>query len=76
MHQVVSPEFNAGKWHLLTDVREKPSPENRNWPDTHSALAELNEEGWKISGHYPNELSEKLGIGDKYQGYGLMRTIH
>jgi hypothetical protein len=69
-------EFSEGRWYLLADVREKPSPESRNWPDTDSALAELNEEGWIISGYYPNELSERLNLGNTYQGYGLMRTIH
>jgi hypothetical protein len=69
-------EFNDGRWHLLADVREKPSPENRKWSDGDAALAELNDEGWIVSGSYPNELSDRLGLGNKFHGYGLMRTVH
>jgi hypothetical protein len=69
-------EFNGGRWHLLTDVRKKPCLKNRNWPDTDAALTELEAEGWIIFGYYPNELSERLGLGNKCQGYGLRRTIH
>jgi hypothetical protein len=76
MRQYAWLELNEGRWHLLTDVREKPCLENRNWPDTDAALTELEAEGWIISGYYPNERSERLGLGNKYQGYGLMRTIH
>lgn len=76
MRQYAWPEFNEGRWHLLTDVCEKSCLENRNWPDTDAALTELEAEGLIISGYYPNELSERLGLGNTYQGYGLMRTIH
>jgi hypothetical protein len=75
MPQLAWLEFNEGRWHLIADVWATPSPENRNWPDKDTAFAELYEEGWVVSGAYPNELSDKLGLGNRFNGYGLMRTI-
>jgi hypothetical protein len=76
MPQLAWLEFNDGRWHLIADVRADPSPENRIWSNEDGALAELKEEGWIVSGCYPNELSDKLGLGDKFHGYGLMRTVY
>jgi hypothetical protein len=69
-------EFNEGRWRLISDVRVMPTPENRKWSDKDAVLAELYEEGWVITGPYPNEFSDKLGLENKFHGYELMRTIH
>ncbi len=72
MHQNAWLDFYRGKWHLLTGSHTDPV---RIWVDKEAALSTLAGEGWEISGPHQNELSGKLGLGDKNQGYVLMRTI-
>jgi hypothetical protein len=74
--QIAWLELHGGMWHLLTDVREESVNGSRKWADKKAAISELSEEGWKISGPYPNRLSRKLNLGDRFHGYALMRSIH
>ena len=69
-------ELHKGRWYLLTDIQREAVSARRKWTDQNAAISELMEEGWTISGFYPNELSKQLNLGDKYQGYLLIRTIH
>ena len=69
-------ELYKGMWHLLTDIKSESVDASQKWTDRDVAITELLAEGWTISGQYPNWLSDKLDLGNKYQGFGLMRTIH
>jgi hypothetical protein len=75
MRQFAWLESYKGMWYLLTDIKSETVEASRKWADKQEAISELTEEGWTISGQYPNELSEKLNLGNKYQGYALLRTI-
>lgn len=76
MPQYAWLELNGGMWHLLTGIRAKPNDISRTWADKNAALEELRQEGWTVSGPYPNQLSRKLNISPKFHGYGLIRTVH
>jgi hypothetical protein len=69
-------ELYKGMWHLITDLRAKPGMSGRNWPNVDAAIAELGEEGWKVSESYQNRLAEKLDLTKKVQGFALKRTIN
>ncbi len=76
MPQYAWLELHEGLWHLITDLKAKPSQASRNWPDKDVAMAELGEEGWRISDPYQNKLSKRLGLDQRLQGWGLIRTVH
>ena len=76
MRQFAWLELYRGMWYLLTDVASETASASRKWIDKDAALTELEEEDWIISGPYPNQLSKKLNLGNKYKGYGQIRTIH
>jgi hypothetical protein len=61
---------------LLTDVRSESKEASRKWADKDIALKEPVQEGWAIIGPYPNRLSIKLKIKQRFSGYGLIRTVH
>ena len=69
-------ELHEGTWHLLTGVKQHCVEASQKWADEDAALADLLEDGWKIAGVYPNELSDKLKLGRNPQGYSLIRTVH
>jgi hypothetical protein len=75
MRQFAWLELHKGTWYLLTDIREETIQASRKWTDKDTAISELIEEGWEISGPYPNKLSIMLNLGNKYRGFGLIRTI-
>jgi hypothetical protein len=69
-------ELYKGMWHLLTDIKSESLDASRKWADKDVAISELIEDGWTVAGKYPNWLSDKLNLGNKFHGYGLIRTIH
>lgn len=75
MRQYAWLELHKGMWHLLTDIKSESVSASRKWTDRDAAILELKEEGWTISGQYPNQLSDRLNLGDKYQGYALLRIL-
>jgi|WetSurMetagenome_2_1015567.scaffolds.fasta_scaffold117438_3 hypothetical protein len=76
MRQYAWLEIHKGIWYMVTDIASPSTSSGRMWIDKETAITELTEEGWIISGKYPNQLSRQLHLGNKYRGYGLMRTIH
>jgi len=76
MPQYAWLELDGGMWHLLAGISAKPNETCRKWAGKDSAIEELKQEGWTVSGPYPNQLSCKLNISPKFHGYGLERTIH
>jgi hypothetical protein len=60
-------ELNRGMWCLFTDKLKEPV---RKWVNCETALAELREEGWTITGPYPKKPRQR------FYGYGLMRTVY
>lgn len=76
MRQFAWLELYQGMWCLLTDITSESVNASRIWVDKDCAIAELSEEGWTISGPYPNSLSKKLRLGNAYHGYALMRTVY
>ncbi len=76
MRQYAWLETHRGMWYMVTDIASKTANSNRMWIDKNTAISELSEEGWEISGQYPNQLSQKLNLGNKYRGFGLIRTVH
>lgn len=76
MPQYAWLELYRGKWYLVTGVKDEPVQAGRNWIDKEKAFAELSDEGWKITGPYPNGISIKLDLRKQFYGYSLIRTVH
>ena len=76
MRQYAWLELNDRIWYLITDIAADTLNASRAWIGRDAAIADLEEEGWIVVGQYPNQLSEKLRLGNKYRGYALTRTIH
>jgi hypothetical protein len=76
MRQFAWLELYKGMWYLVVDIASPSTCSSRIWIDKNVAITELEEEGWAVTGQYPNRLSQKLNLGSKYRGYGLIRTIH
>jgi hypothetical protein len=76
MRQYAWLELFEKNWHLITELTTMPNQNDRNWPDLNLAMVELNEEGWKLTDPYQNELSIKARLPQNIPGYGLIRTIH
>jgi hypothetical protein len=51
-------ELDGGMWRLVTHTRSKPTETSRKWADKKSALQELRDEGWTITGPYPRSLTQ------------------
>jgi hypothetical protein len=75
MRQFAWLELYRGMWHLLTDIESESVKASRKWEDVFAAISELRDEGWTIAGSYPNELSDRMNLGNKYQGYALLRIL-
>lgn len=67
MPQYAWLEFDRGMWNLFTD---KPKDPVRKWVKRETALAELREEGWIISGPHSKKPRQR------FYGVGLRRTVH
>jgi hypothetical protein len=65
-------EFNGRTWHLLTS-----NPENapRSWDDKGSALSDLAEEGWRISGPFPKRQGLDPTSNQSSYGFILSRAV-
>jgi hypothetical protein len=57
---------DGGKWLLLTD---QPGARNRQWLDHETALGQLLEEGWLVTG-------QTTGRSEGWRAYVLERTVH
>ncbi len=73
MRQYAWLDLYGGMWLLLTG---KPNEPVRRWADKDSALAELREEGWTITGPPPKRFLIKQDPRQRIYGYGLTRTVH
>lgn len=60
-------DCDEGTWILMTNI---PNDSVRQWIDKDLALKELRDEGWIISGPYPDVPS------DVFYGYALNRMVH
>jgi hypothetical protein len=76
MRQYAWLEMDRGMWCLLTDEEENPDEPLRKWADKNAAFAELEDEGWTITGPYPKQDESRQNPRQQFHGYGLMRTIH
>jgi len=72
MHQFAWLELFGGNCLLLNEHSKYPA---RSWVDKHIALAELEEEGWKIAGPYWKRLS-MAKPRHRSCGYAMMRTVY
>jgi len=72
MDQFAWLDLFGGRWLLLDANRKYPA---RIWANEEVALAELREEGWKITGPHRTGLS-MTNPRQKSRGYAMMRTIH
>ena len=73
MKQLAWLDFYRGRWHLATSNIRDPI---RRWTDKETALSELANEGWTISGPHPRQLSVKRLQGKGFYGFALTRMVH
>jgi hypothetical protein len=73
MRQYAWLDFYEGRWLLLAGNLRDPV---RSWVDKDVALAQLKEEGWKITGPHPKRLSVKQNSRQRIYGYAMMRIVH
>ncbi len=62
----------GGRWLLLNGNLKYPA---RSWKDEKTALEELREEGWTITGPQRKYFRGKKSSRKNY-GYAMMRTVH
>ncbi len=63
-------EFHRGFWLLLTVDAKLPMKGARRWTDEKTALADLMDEGWTVSGAYPRRTSiDNEGPGLRFRGF-------
>jgi hypothetical protein len=62
----------GGRWLLLNGDLQYPA---RSWADEDAALAQLEEEGWIITGPHRKQLS-MIKQRRRSRGYAMTRTVH
>ena len=73
IRQLAWLDFYRGRWHLITGNLRDPI---RRWAEIDSALSDLADEGWNISGPYPKKPGASVKSWGLFQGYALEMIVH
>ena len=73
MRQLAWLDFYGWMWLLLNGNPKEPV---RSWVFKDAAIAQLREEGWKISGPHPKRLLMKRDSRQRIYGYAMARIVH